>query len=93
MIFYLAMTQIGLARWLVPDKADVLQRDDDAMALQEKGLPTVLFTLDLELKTNPFLRYRVPAVKQAAEKFAGKKLNTDADVFAAIRRWKDTEYD
>ena len=25
--------------------------------------------------------------------FAGKKLNTDADVFAAIRRWKDTEYD
>ncbi len=87
------LDNIGFARWVEPDNADVLQRDDDDMAKQEKGFPTVPFTLDLELKTNPFLRYRVPAVKQAAEKFAGKKLNTDADVFAAIRRWKDTEYD
>ena len=87
------LDNIGFARWVEPDNADVLQRDDDDMARQEKGIPTVPSTLELELKTNPFLRYRVPVVIQAAEKFAGKKLTTDAEVFAAIRRWKDTEYD
>ncbi|MDQ1362685.1 MAG: hydroxyacylglutathione hydrolase [Pseudomonadota bacterium] len=87
------LSNIGFARWVEPDNENLLQRDDDDMARQEKGIPTVPSTLDLELKTNPFLRYRVPAVKQAAEEFAGKKLNSDAEVFAAIRRWKDTEYD
>lgn len=87
------LANIGFARWVEPDNEDLLQRDDEDMARQEKGIPTVPSTLELELKTNPFLRYRVAGVKQAAEKFAGKKLNTDAEVFAAIRRWKDTEYD
>lgn len=87
------LDNIGFARWVEPDNADLLQRDADDMAKQEKGIPTMPSTLALELKTNPFMRYRVPIVKQAAEKFAGKKLNTDAEVFAAIRRWKDTEYD
>ena len=87
------LSNIGFAHWVEPDNEDLLQRDDEDMAKQEKGIPTVPSTLDLELKTNPFLRYRVPVVKQAAEKFAGKKLNTDAEVFAAIRSWKDTEYD
>lgn len=87
------LANIGFARWVEPDNEDLLRRDDEDMARQEKGIPTLPSTLDLELKTNPFLRYRVPVVKQAAEKFAGKKLTTDAEVFAAIRRWKDTEYD
>jgi hydroxyacylglutathione hydrolase len=87
------LDNIGFARWVEPDNEDLMQRDDDDMARQEKGIPTLPSTLELELKTNPFLRYRVPVVKQAAEKFAGKKLITDAEVFAAIRRWKDTEYD
>jgi hydroxyacylglutathione hydrolase len=87
------LDNIGFARWVEPDNDDLLQRDDDDMAQQEQGIPTVPFTLDMELKTNPFLRYREPLVIQAAEKFAGKKLHSDAEVFAAIRRWKDTEYD
>lgn len=87
------LDNISFAHWVEPDNTDLLQRDDDDMAKQEKGIPTVPSTLELELKTNPFLRYCVPVVKQAAEKFAGKKLNSDAEVFAAIRRWKDTEYD
>ena len=87
------LDNIGFARWVEPDNADLLQRDDDDMALQEKGIPTVPTTLELELKTNPFLRYREPAVIQAAEKFLGRKAVSDAEVFAAIRRWKDTEYD
>lgn len=87
------LSNIGFAQWVEPDNADLKIRDEMDMARQEKGIPTVPSTLDLELKTNPFLRYRVSSVKAAAEKFAKKKLNSDAEVFAAIRYWKDSEYD
>lgn len=87
------LDNIGFAKWLEPENPDLLRRDDDDMAKQEEGIPTVPASLDLELKTNPFLRYKVPAVRQAAENYIGKKLETDADVFAAIRAWKDREYD
>ena len=87
------LDNIGFARWVEPDNEDLQLRDDMDMARQEKGVPTVPSTLDQELKTNPFLRYRVPAVKAAAEKYARRVLNTDAEVFGAIREWKDREYD
>ncbi|MCW8956319.1 MAG: hydroxyacylglutathione hydrolase [Gammaproteobacteria bacterium] len=87
------LDNIGFAKWVEPDNPDLLQRDDEAMAKQEQGIPTIPASLELELKTNPFLRYKVPAVRQAAEKYMGEKLRTDADVFAAIRAWKDREYD
>jgi hydroxyacylglutathione hydrolase len=45
--------------------------------------------LELEQRTNPFLRVRVRAVREAAERQAGRRLNEDAEVFGALRRWKD----
>ena len=87
------LDNIGFAKWVEPDNADLLQRDEDDMAKQERGIPTVPSALALELKTNPFLRYQVPGVIQAAEKYAGHALTTDAEVFGAIRAWKDNEYD
>ena len=87
------LDNIGFAKWVEPDNVDLLTRDDVDMAKQEKGIPTLPSTLDIELKTNPFLRYKIPAVRRAAEKYAGKELTTDAEVFAAIRQWKDREYD
>lgn len=87
------LDNIGFARWVEPDNADVLQRDDDDMAKQEQGIPTIPSTMALELKTNPFLRFNQPQVIAAAEKFAGRPLSSDAEVFAAIRHWKDSAYD
>lgn len=87
------LDNIGFARWVEPENEDLLLRDEMDMARQEKGVPTVPSTLDQELKTNPFLRYKVPGVKQAAEKYAKRSLKTDAEVFGAIREWKDREYD
>lgn len=84
---------IGFAKWVEPDNQDIVQRDNDDMAKQEKGIPTLPSTLAIELKTNPFMRYKIAEVKQAAEKYAGHALNTDADILAAIRQWKDREYD
>lgn len=87
------LDNIGFAKWVEPDNADLLQRDKLDMARQEKGIPTVPSSLQLELKTNPFLRFRQPQVKQAAEAYIGHALNTDAEIFGAIRAWKDREYD
>ena len=87
------LDNIGFAKWVEPDNTDILQRDQDDMAKQERGIPTLPSTLGVELKSNPFMRFKVPQVKQAAEKYAGHSLVTDAEVFAAIRQWKDKEYD
>jgi hydroxyacylglutathione hydrolase len=54
------------------------------------GLPTVPAPLALEKATNPFLRCAVPTLIEAAAKFAGHPLADGAEVFAAVRRWKDS---
>ncbi|MCW9014754.1 MAG: hydroxyacylglutathione hydrolase [Gammaproteobacteria bacterium] len=87
------LDNIGFARWVEPDNQDIVARDNVELAKQEKGIPTIPSTLELELKTNPFMRFGKPEVKKAAEKYMGKALFTDAEVFAAIRAWKDQEYD
>jgi len=87
------LDNLGFAKWVEPESEDIIQRDKAEMAKQEKGLPTVPGTVGLELKTNPFVRLRQPQVKQAAEKFAGHVLNEDWEVFAALRKWKDSKYD
>ncbi|MGK5026213.1 hydroxyacylglutathione hydrolase [Janthinobacterium sp. RB2R34] len=57
---------------------------------RQQGLPTVPSTVGLEKATNPFLRYREPAIL-ASLKVAGK-LGHDAspvEAFAALRMWKN----
>ena len=87
------LDNIGFAKWVEPDNPAILQRDKIEMEKQLKGLPTMPSTIELELKTNPFMRFKEPVVIQAAEKYAGHKLNTDGEVFAAIREWKNKQYD
>ncbi len=87
------LDNIGFAKWVEPDNADLLQRERDTVGLREKGLPTVPATLDLELRTNPFLRVDIPQVVRAAENHAGRQLNNAAEVFGNLRAWKDREYD
>jgi hydroxyacylglutathione hydrolase len=72
-----------------PGNADIQARSAACAALRERGLPTVPAPLELEHRTNPFLRVHVPAVRAAAERFAGRPLLDDAEVLGAIRRWKD----
>jgi hydroxyacylglutathione hydrolase len=52
--------------------------------------PTLPSPLSLEICINPFLRCDIAAVRASAEAHAGKRLPEAADVFAALRSWKDT---
>lgn len=73
------------ARTIDPGNADLILRAEEIARLRAAGLPTVPSTLDLERKTNPFLRPDDPALRRAL----GLETATDTEVFAEIRARKD----
>lgn len=84
---------LGFAAWVEPDSEAVARRIKETDRMRAQGVPTVPSILELELRTNPFLRSSEPNVIAAAERYAGNKLSSSSAVFTAIRTWKDREYD
>jgi hydroxyacylglutathione hydrolase len=68
-----------------PHNRDLNQRAAEVDALRAKGLPTIPTILDIEKKTNPFLRPASPDLRQTLNMINAK----DVDVFAKIRELKD----
>lgn len=87
------LANLGFARWVEPDNPDLIRRQQEAERTRAQDLPTVPSTLALELATNPFLRTSEPEVIAAAERWAGRPLDGPVEVFTALRRWKDRDYD
>jgi len=58
-------------------------------ALRARNEATIPTTIGLETRINPFLRTRLPDVRQAAAAHAGKALSDDAAAFAVVREWKN----
>ena len=87
------LDNLGFAKWVEPDSGAISTREEAAMDLLDNDQPTVPSTLALELETNPFLRTDLPHIKQRVSEVTGKQLTDLGDVFAAMRTWKDTEYD
>ncbi len=87
------LDNLGFAKWVEPDNAALLEREKHDRASRASDRPTVPSLLALELETNPFLRADVPQVIEAAQNHAGRPLQGGAEVFAAVRSWKDREYD
>ncbi|HEC29293.1 MAG TPA: hydroxyacylglutathione hydrolase [Gammaproteobacteria bacterium] len=73
-----------------PENPELKQRYIHTRATRKLGKPTVPSILALEKATNPFLRCHLPGVIQAAEAFALKTLQSDAETFKVVRHWKDT---
>ena len=87
------LDNIGFAKWVEPDNADLRAREAEAHACLDADRPTLPSTLAGERRCNPFLRWDVPAVRAAAERWAGRPLETPLAVFTALRQWKDRDYD
>ena len=68
-----------------PNNPDLLARTEAIAKARSEGQPTVPSRLSLELATNPFLRARLPEVKE----LIGAPAASDAESFAEIRRRKD----
>lgn len=87
------LANLGFAAWVEPNSPALAARRARVEALRAAGQPTVPSPLAEELATNPFLRTAEPGVRAAAEAFAGHPLTTGAQVFTALRQWKDSRYD
>lgn len=82
-------SNLRFAECIEPDNPYIQARIKEANALRQAGSPTIPTTLQTEKRTNPFLRCHIKGIHQAAEQYSGTILQTPADVFAVIRRWKD----
>lgn len=87
------MDNIGFAKWVEPESPDLQLREQRSAEKRARSEPTVPSTLCDEVLTNPFMRTDQPAVIAAAEKWAKRPLESPAEVFRALRTWKDQEYD
>lgn len=83
------VANLRFATAVEPASAALSSRVADASATRARGEPTVPSTIGLERETNPFLRVDVPAVRDAAERFAAGASATGLATFTALRRWKD----
>ncbi|MFA7557821.1 MAG: hydroxyacylglutathione hydrolase [Hydrogenophaga sp.] len=84
------LANLTFARVAEPANAAIKARQQAAQRARAAGEATVPSTLGLEKQTNPFLRSHIPALREAAERFAAEPLPSGAAVFGAVRRWKDT---
>ncbi len=84
------LKNLEFARAVEPDNTALAEREQAATEIRQRGDPTVPFELAPELDTNPFLRCDQPAVRAAAERHAGRSLADGAEVFGALREWKNS---
>ncbi|MDP9082964.1 MAG: hydroxyacylglutathione hydrolase [Pseudomonadota bacterium] len=72
-----------------PDNAAAVEYRDHVDRLRAAGNPSLPSTLAIETRVNPFLRCDDPIVVRAAEAHVGQQLTDSAQVFGALRAWKD----
>lgn len=78
------------ARIAEPANTALQARQETVQQQRAQGLATVPSQLGVEKATNPFLRSEQADIIRAAEAFSGRKLTAGAEVFGAVRHWKDT---
>jgi hydroxyacylglutathione hydrolase len=81
---------LAFASVVEPHSSELAERVQEARRLRRQDLPTVPSSMAEELATNPFLRCEQPEVVAAASRHCGRDLQPGAEVFAEVRRWKDT---
>jgi hydroxyacylglutathione hydrolase len=84
-------TEANLRFALTVDPANPAAREyqDAVAAVRARGNPSLPARMSLETRLNPFLRCDAAVVRAAAEAHAGRSLSAPADVFGALRAWKD----
>ena len=87
------LDNIGFAQWVEPKNKVLQQRLDDSQKIRFNNKATIPFTLSLELQTNPFLRLSTPTVIERLTHKMQKEIPQANKRFAALRQWKDIEYD
>ena len=83
------LANISFALSVDGNNAALIQRARNERDKRTADLPTLPSTIGLEKATNPFLRCHLPALRQAAEAWAGTTLPDNVAVFATLREMKN----
>ena len=83
------LNNISFAKEIEPENKDLQDFEVICKKLRKLDRPTIPTTLAEELKINPFLRCNEPEVIKAAERHASHTMQSEIEVFACIRDWKD----
>ena len=82
-------SNLRFALQVEPDNQALRERLAKVSAQRARDEITLPSTRAEELATNPFLRADQRSVIESAERHAGRPLSSPAEVFAAVRAWKD----
>jgi len=85
--YTLSNLKFGLA--VEPDNQAAASYRQRCQELRARDQATIPSDIRQERNVNPFLRCAEQSVKQAAEAYAGRRLQSQPEVFAALRQWKD----
>jgi hydroxyacylglutathione hydrolase len=83
------LSNLRFALAVEPDNAELRAYFDTVRVKRDADQITLPSNIELERKVNPFLRCAADSVRQAAERHAGRTLDSTVAVFAAVRAWKD----
>ncbi|MGJ8681498.1 hydroxyacylglutathione hydrolase [Paraglaciecola sp.] len=83
------LANITFAQAVEPNNKDLAAYKLWAEKQRQQGQATLPSSLANELAVNPFLRCNQTEVVQGVEQNANQKLNSEQDVFTALRKWKD----
>jgi hydroxyacylglutathione hydrolase len=84
------LSNLRFAREADPDNPALVARVAAEQAKRDRGLPTLPSSIGLEKATNPFLRYREPAIHDTLEAKGKISSREPIAVFAALREWKNS---
>ncbi len=71
------------------DNSAVVSHLAHCQRMRQQDRPTLPSSISMELNINPFLRVKNATVKRSAEQYAGAALDTDLEIFTALREWKN----
>ncbi|MEN0038462.1 MAG: hydroxyacylglutathione hydrolase [Cellvibrio sp.] len=84
------LTNLEFAQAVEPDNTELSHRLAQVKDLRARNQITLPSTILLEKRTNPFLRCQQPGIKVFTEATTRRQMNSDAEVFGALRLIKDT---
>lgn len=76
------LANLHFARAVEPDNLAIADREQRDARRVEQDLPTLPTTIDIELRTNPFLRALEPSIQRRCDAMA-----SEADIAAQLQRW------
>jgi hydroxyacylglutathione hydrolase len=83
------LSNLKFGQAVEPDNAAAASYRQHCLELRARDEATIPSDIRRERNVNPFLRCDDETVKQAAEAYAGRRLQSQPEVFAVIRQWKD----